>query len=153
MGACTHNGNSTEDREFDSNVFYFLNLTKDFLILFCTYFHLVLLSLCHGSWWVGKWRLHLGPRLSEVHPTNTQFVPLPMMGFEYINNLPPIHYGSFRPKVGIMAHLVEWPIDLVPLALKALPTHSVTLDPIHRESQVHVFDLFFLFLFYFIFFI
>ena len=29
-----------------------------------------------------------------------------MMGFEYLNGLPPIHYDPFRPKVGIMAHLV-----------------------------------------------
>ena len=30
-------------------------------------------------------------------------MPLPMMGFEYVNGLPPIHKGPLRPSVGIMA--------------------------------------------------
>ena len=46
------------------------------------------------------------PKSFEVHPTNSQSVPLPIMGFEYVNGLPQIHNGLFRPKVGIMAHLV-----------------------------------------------
>ena len=46
------------------------------------------------------------PKSLEVHPTNSQSVPLPIMGFEYVNGLPPIHNGLFRPKVGIMAHSV-----------------------------------------------
>ena len=46
------------------------------------------------------------PKCFEVHPTNSQSVPLPIMGFEYVNGLPPIHNGLFRPKVGIMAHSV-----------------------------------------------
>ena len=54
----------------------------------------------------GKVKAPFRTRLSEVHPTNSQSVPLPEMGFEYINSLPPIHYGSFRPKVGIMTHLL-----------------------------------------------
>ena len=53
----------------------------------------------------GKGEAPFKPKSSEVHPTNSQSVPLPMMGFEYINGLPPIHYGPFIPKVGIMVHL------------------------------------------------
>ena len=34
MGTCAHNGNSTGDREFDSNVFHFLILIKAYLTLF-----------------------------------------------------------------------------------------------------------------------
>ena len=33
-GACAHNGNSTKDKEFDSNVFHFLILIKAYLTLF-----------------------------------------------------------------------------------------------------------------------
>ena len=46
------------------------------------------------------------PKSFEIHPTNSQSVPLPMMGFEYVNGLPPIHKGPFRLLVRIMAHLV-----------------------------------------------
>ena len=53
----------------------------------------------------GKGEAPFKPKSFEVHPTNSQSVPLPMMGFEYINGLPPIHYGPFIPKVGIMVHL------------------------------------------------
>ena len=63
------------------------------------------------------------PRLSEVHPTNTQSTPLPIMGFEYINGLPPIHCGPFRPKVGIMAHLVVSDLLIYPFSFKEL-THT-----------------------------
>ena len=42
----------------------------------------------------------------EIHLTNSQSVPLLMMGFEYVNGLPPIHKGLLRPSVGIMAHLI-----------------------------------------------
>ena len=37
-GAFSHNGDSTEDRKFDSNVFHFLNLIKAYLILFAKTF-------------------------------------------------------------------------------------------------------------------
>ena len=47
-----------------------------------------------------------GPKSSGVHPTNSQSMPLPMSGFEYVNGLLPIYYNPFRPKVGIIAHLV-----------------------------------------------
>ena len=54
----------------------------------------------------GKGEAPFRPKSSEVHPTNSQLVPLPVMGFENINGLPPIHYGPFSFKVGIMVHLV-----------------------------------------------
>ena len=54
----------------------------------------------------GKVKAPFRTRLSEVHPTNSQSVPLPMIRFEYVNSLPPIHKGPLRPLVGIMAHLV-----------------------------------------------
>ena len=54
----------------------------------------------------GKVEAPFGPKSFEVHPTNSQSMPLPIMGFEYVNGLPPIHNGLFRPKVGIMAHSV-----------------------------------------------
>ena len=44
-----------------------------------------------------------------------------MMGFEYINDLPLIHYGPFRPKVGIMAHLVVSDLLICPFSFKELP--------------------------------
>ena len=54
--------------------------------------------------WEDKY-VSFGPKSFEVHPTNSQSVPLLMMGFEYVNNLPPIHKGPFRPSVGTMTHL------------------------------------------------
>ena len=54
----------------------------------------------------GKVEAPFGPEFSRIYPTNSQSLPLPIMGFEYVNGLPPIHYDPFRPKVGIMAHLV-----------------------------------------------
>ena len=45
------------------------------------------------------------------------------MGSEYINSLPPIHYGPFRPKVGIMTHLVVSDLLIYPLNFKEL-THT-----------------------------
>jgi len=46
------------------------------------------------------------PKSFEVHPTNLQCVPLPMMGFKYVNGLPPIHKDPLRPSVRNMAHLI-----------------------------------------------
>ena len=46
------------------------------------------------------------PKSFEVHPMSTLSMPLPMMGFEYINGLSPIHKGPIRPLVGIMVHLL-----------------------------------------------
>ena len=43
-----------------------------------------------------------------------------MMGFEYINGLPPIHYGPFRPEVKIMAHLVVNDLMIYPFSFKEL---------------------------------
>ena len=47
-------------------------------------------------------------------------MPSPIMGFEYINSLPPIHYGSFRPKVGIMAQIVMSDLLIYPFSFKEL---------------------------------
>ena len=101
-----HNGNSTGDRKFDSNMSYFLILIKICSIL--VYIHFVWFFCPFTS--VGdEWEdecTPFGPKSFEVHPTHSQCVLLPMMGFEYINGLPPIHEGPLRPLVGIMAHLV-----------------------------------------------
>ena len=82
--------------KFDSNVFHLLIFDEGF-------FNIVLLILLLGffvplPWLVisGKVEAPFRPRLFEVHPTNSQFVPLPIMGFEYINDLPPsitVHLG------------------------------------------------------------
>ena len=64
-----------------------------------------------------------GPKFSEIHPTNSQFVPLLIMDFEYIKSLPPIHYSPFRPKVGIMTHLVVSDLLIYPFNFKEL-THT-----------------------------
>ena len=61
-----------------------------------------------------------GPKFSEVHPTNLQSVPLPIMGFVYINGLLPIHYDPFSPKVGIMTHLVVSDLLIYPFSFKEL---------------------------------
>ena len=98
-----HRGSdSARDREFDSNVFLFLILIKACLILFAHTFNWFFcpFAIVDDDWTVGAL---FRSRLSEVHPTNSCSVPLPMMGFEYIIDLPPIYYGPFRTKVGIMA--------------------------------------------------
>ena len=41
----------------------------------------------------GKMEGSIQAQISEVHPTNSQSVPLPIMGFEYVKGLLPIHYG------------------------------------------------------------
>ena len=64
-----------------------------------------------------------GPKSSEVHPTNLQFVPLLMMGFKYVNDLPPTHNNPFRPEVGIMAHLDVSDLLIYPFSSKE-PTHT-----------------------------
>jgi len=37
-----------------------------------------------GDEWENEYAL-FGPKSFEVYPTNSQYVPLPMMGFEYAN--------------------------------------------------------------------
>ena len=64
-----------------------------------------------------------GPKSFEVRPTNSQFMPLPIMGFEYINGLTPIHKGPLRHSVGIMAHLVMSDLLIYPFSSKE-PTHT-----------------------------
>ena len=63
------------------------------------------------------------PKSFEVHPTNLQSMPLPMMGFKYVNGLPPIHKGPFRPLVGIMAHLVVSDLLICPFSSRE-PTYT-----------------------------
>ena len=63
-----------------------------------------------------------GSKSSEVHPTNSQSMLSPIMDFEYTNSLSPIHYSPFRPKVGIMAHLVVSDLLIYPFIFKEL-TH------------------------------
>ena len=48
---------------------------------------------------------------------------LPMMGFEYVNGLPPIHKGPLRPSVEITAHLVASNLLIYPFNFKE-PTHT-----------------------------
>ena len=71
----------------------------------------------------GKVEAPFEPKSFEIHPTNSQSVPSLIMGFEYINGLPPVHYGPFRPKVGIMAHLVVSDLLIYPFSFKEL-THT-----------------------------
>ena len=85
--------------------------------------HLILLSLYLGWGWVGRWKAPFGPKSFEVHPTNSQCVPLSMMGFEYVNGLPPIHEGPLRPLVGIMAHLVVSDVLIYPFSLRKAYPH------------------------------
>ena len=49
-----------------------------------------------GDEWEDKYA-SFGLKFFGVHPTNSQSMPLPMIGFEYVNGLPPIHNGPFRP--------------------------------------------------------
>jgi len=46
-----------------------------------------------------------------------------MMGFEYVNGLPPIYKGPLRPSIGIMAHLVVSNLFIYPFSFKE-PTHT-----------------------------
>ena len=82
MKHCAHNGDSTRDREFDSNVSYFLILIKACSILVCTHFTWFFYPFTSiGDEWEDEYTL-FGPKSFEVHLTNSQRVPLPMMGFE-----------------------------------------------------------------------
>ena len=72
---------------------------------------------------MGKWKAPFEPKSFEVHPTNLQSALLPIIGFEYVKGLPPIHKGPLRPSVGIMAHLVVGDLLNDPFSLKEL-THT-----------------------------
>ena len=63
------------------------------------------------------------PKSFEVHPTNLQSMPLPMMGFKYVNGLPPIHKGPLRPSVEITAHLVASNLLIYPFSFRE-PTYT-----------------------------
>ena len=75
-----------------------------------------------GDEWENEYAL-IGPKSFEVHTTNSQTVPLPMMGFEYANGLPLIHNGPFRLKVGIIAHLIVSDLLIYPFNSRE-PTHT-----------------------------
>ena len=101
---CTHNGDSIEDREFNSNVSYFLILIKPCSILVCTHFLVVLLSLYLSWWWVGRWVRSIQAEIFQSSSHQLTSYAIAYDGFEYINGLPLIHNSPLRPKVGIMAH-------------------------------------------------
>ena len=46
-----------------------------------------------------------------------------MMGFEYVNGLPPINKGPLRPSVGIMVLLVMSDLLIYPFSFRG-PTHT-----------------------------
>ena len=60
------------------------------------------------------------PKSSKVHPTNLQSVLLLIMGFEYVNSLPLIHCGPFRPQVGIMPYVVVSDLLIYPFNSRKL---------------------------------
>ena len=91
---------------FDSNVSYLLILIKACSVLVCTHFTWFFCPFTSvGNEWEDEYALFKSKSF-KVHLTNIQCVSLPMMGFEYVNDLPPIHKSPVRPSVGIMAHLV-----------------------------------------------
>ena len=103
VGTYTQSGNSFGDREVWLQCVSFSNPNKGF-------FNMILNTLSLGSfvplpWLVmsGKVKAPFRPRLSEVHLSNSQSVPLSMMGFEYINGLPLIYYVHLVPR------LEQWP--------------------------------------------
>ena len=116
-------GNFIGDREFDSNVFYFLIIIKAYSIFVCTHFIWFFLSLSPRLVMSGKVEAPFGPKFSRIHLSNSQSMLLPIMGFEYINGLPPIHYGPFRTKVGIMVHLVVSDLLIYPFSSRK-PIHT-----------------------------
>ena len=73
------------------------------------------------------------PNSFGVHPTNLQSVLLPMKGFEYVNGLPLIHYSPFRPKVGIMAHLVVSDLLIYHFSFGSLPTPRDITNPVNKR--------------------
>ena len=115
---CTNSDDSTGDREFDSNFSYFLILIKACSILVCIHFRWFFCPFTS----VGDKYSPLRPKSIEVHPTNSQSVSLPMMHFENVNGLPPIHKAPLRPLVEIMAHLVVSDLFIYPFSFKE-PTH------------------------------
>ena len=120
---CAHSSDFARDRKFDSSVSYFSILIKACSYLFA---HTSLGFFCPfilvGDEWEDEYTL-FGLKSFEVHPTNSQYVSLPMIGFEYANDLPLIHKGPLRRLVGIMAHLVVGHLLIHPFSSKE-PTHT-----------------------------
>ena len=90
------------------------------------FIHTSLGSFVHFTPVVNEWEDEyalFGPKSFEVHPTNSQSMSLPMMGFEYVNGLPPIHKGPLRPSVEITAHLVASNLLIYHFSFRE-PTHT-----------------------------
>ena len=127
---CVHNGDYTRDCEFNYYLSYVLTLIEAYSILVYTH---ITWFYCpfYLSWgWVGRWKAPFEPKSFKIHPTNSQCVPLPMMGFEYIDSLPLIHKGPLRPSIGIMVHLVV--SDLLIYSFSFKDTLRKILDPIKK---------------------
>ena len=118
-----HSDDFVGDREFDSNVSYFLILIKACSIFVCTHFTWF---FCPFTLISNEWEdeyASFRPKSFKVHPINSQCVPLPMISFDYVNDLPPIHKGPFRPLVGIMTHLVVSDLLIYPFS-SGEPTYT-----------------------------
>ena len=118
-----YNGDSAGDRKFDSNVSYFLILIKACSILVCTSFIWFFCLFTSGG---DEWEDDYAPfktKSFEVHHTNSQSMLLPMMGFKYVNSLPPIHKGPFRLSFRIMTHLIMSDLLICPFS-STEPTHT-----------------------------
>ena len=100
------------------HVSYVLTLIKAYSILVWTLTTWFVCPFYLGWWWVGRRKAPFGPKSFVAHPTNSQCVPLPMMGFEYVNGLLPIHKGTLGPLVGIIPHLVVSDLLIYPFSLK-----------------------------------
>ena len=102
---------------------FLLILIKACSILVCTHFTwFFCLFTSVGDEWEDEY-VPFGLKSFEVHPTNVQCVPLPMIGFDYVNGLPPIHKGPVSPSIGIMAHLVVNGLLICPFSFNEL-THT-----------------------------
>ena len=135
---CTHSCDSTREREFDSNVSYFLILIKACSILVCTHFTRFFRPFTLiGDKWEDKYA-PFEPKSFEVHPTNSQCVPFPMMGFEYVNGLPLIHKGPLWPSAGIVAHLVVSGLLIRPFSVKDLTHTKRDLRSHQKEGTLYI---------------
>ena len=71
----------------------------------------------------GKVEAPLEPKSFGVHPNKLQFVLLPIIRFESVNYLPPIHYSTIMPKVGVIDPLVANVLLIYPFFSKE-PTYT-----------------------------
>ena len=84
---------------------------------------------------MGRWKASFGPKYFEVHPTNSQSVPSPITGLEYIKSFAtnPL-WGPLRPSVGIIAHLVVSDLLIYSFSLRELTHTREILDPIMKGT-------------------